>query len=104
MALNILNGGRLKAGSGGTGGAENSLNRAIQYTKERKQFGKSISDFGAIQYKIGNIAMQIFAVEAAAFRIADLIDKKEAEFYQMAHLTTKQKLMLFVNLLSKQLL
>lgn len=79
MALNILNGGRLKAGSGGTGGAENSLNRAISYTKERKQFGKSISDFGAIQYKIGNIAMQVFAVEAACFRVADLIDRKEAE-------------------------
>jgi alkylation response protein AidB-like acyl-CoA dehydrogenase len=79
MALNILNGGRLKAGSGGTGGAQNSLDRAIQYTKERKQFGKSISDFGAIQYKIGNIAMQIFAIEAACFRTADLIDKKEAE-------------------------
>ena len=79
MALNILNGGRLKAGSGGTGGAEHSLNRAIKFTKERKQFGKAISDFGAIQYKIGNIAMQIFAVEAACFRLANLIDCKEAE-------------------------
>jgi alkylation response protein AidB-like acyl-CoA dehydrogenase len=79
MALNILNGGRIKAGSGGVGATINSLDLSIKYTSERKQFGKAISEFGAIQYKIGNIAMQAFAVESACFRTADLIDKKEAE-------------------------
>ncbi len=79
MALNILNGGRIKAGSGGTGGAVNALNQSVKYTIERKQFGKSISEFGAIQYKIGDISMRIFANSAAVFRCADLIDKKEAE-------------------------
>lgn len=79
MALNILNGGRIKAGTGGVGGAQNALDRSIKFTKERKQFGKAIAEFGAIQYKIGDIAMRIFATEAACFRTADLIDKKEAE-------------------------
>ena len=79
MALNILNGGRLKAGAGGIGGTVNTLDRAITYANERKQFGKSIAEFGAIQYKIGHIAMQAFANETAAYRIADLIDRKEAE-------------------------
>jgi alkylation response protein AidB-like acyl-CoA dehydrogenase len=79
MALNILNGGRIKAGSGGIGGATNALNQSIKYTKERKQFGKSIAEFGAIQYKIGDITMRIFANSAAIYRCADLIDRKEAE-------------------------
>ncbi len=79
MALNILNGGRIKAGSGGVGGSLSALEKAVKYTNSRKQFGKSIAEFGAIQYKIGHIAMQIFANEAACFRIADLIDRKELE-------------------------
>jgi len=79
MALTILNGGRIKAGTGAVGGTIDALNRAVKYTIERKQFGQSIAQFGAIQYKIGNIAMRIFANEAACFRTADLIDRKEAE-------------------------
>jgi len=79
QVLTILNGGRIKAGTGAVGGTIDALNRAVKYTIERKQFGQSISQFGAIQYKIGNIAMRIFANEAACFRTADLIDRKEAE-------------------------
>ncbi|MDG2450817.1 MAG: acyl-CoA dehydrogenase family protein [Saprospiraceae bacterium] len=76
MALTILNGGRIKAGAGAIGGAINGLDRAVQYAKERKQFKVPISSFGAIQYKIGDIAIRIFANQAACFRTADLIDKK----------------------------
>jgi alkylation response protein AidB-like acyl-CoA dehydrogenase len=79
MALTILNGGRIKAGAGAIGGAINGLDRSIQYAKERKQFNVPISSFGAIQYKIGDIAMRIFANHAACFRTADLIDKKKAD-------------------------
>lgn len=76
MALTILNGGRIKAGAGAIGGAINGLDRAVKYATERKQFNVPISSFGAIQYKIGDIAMRIFANHAACFRTADLIDKK----------------------------
>ncbi len=79
IALNILNGGRIKAGSGGVGGAQFILDKAVQYAVERRQFGKPIADFGAIQYKIGDIATRAFANEAAVFRTAALIDRKEAE-------------------------
>lgn len=79
MALNILNGGRLKAGAGGIGGAQFSLTKATQYAIERRQFGQPIAEFGAIQYKISDIVMQAFAGEAALFRTAALIDRKEAE-------------------------
>ncbi len=78
MALTILNGGRIKAGAGGVGGAMFALNRSAEYAKTRKQFGKSISEFGVIQAKIGDIATKTFAIETALYRTADLIDRKEA--------------------------
>ena len=78
MALTILNGGRIKAGTGAIGGAMNALDRAVKYGNERKQFKVPITTFGAIQYKIGDIAMRIFATQAACFRTADLIDQKKA--------------------------
>ncbi len=78
MALTILNGGRIKAGTGAIGGAMNALDRAVKFGKERKQFNVPITTFGAIQYKIGDIAMRIFANQAACFRTADMIDQKRA--------------------------
>lgn len=77
LALTILNGGRIKAGAAGLGGAEFALELATKYAKERKQFGKSISDFGVIKAKLANMAVQIFAAEAALFRTVDMVDKKE---------------------------
>jgi len=78
MALTILNGGRIKAGAGGIGGAKFAINKSVSYAKEREQFGKPIVTFGAIQAKLADMAMQVFATEAACFRTADLIDRKEA--------------------------
>lgn len=82
MALTILNGGRIKAGAGGIGGAEVTIKRAVEYAIERKQFGKSIAEFGAIQSKIGQLAMRVFANQTACLRIADLIDRKEKELLE----------------------
>lgn len=79
MALTILNGGRIKAGAGATGGALHALELGIDYAKTRQQFGKSISEFGVIQAKLGDISTRAFATEAAVFRTADLIDNKIEE-------------------------
>ena len=51
IAFNILNIGRFKLGAACVGGAAHSLANAIRYAKERKAFGKTISDFGLIQQK-----------------------------------------------------
>lgn len=75
MALNILNGGRIKAGAGGIGGAQLVLNQAVPFAKERKQFDQPIADFGAIQLKIGYIATEAFACESALYRTVDKIDR-----------------------------
>ena len=79
MALNILNSGRIKIAAGGTGGMKYGLERVVQYTTERIQFNKPISDFGAMKQKIGIIAANAFALESGVYRIGADVDKKHAE-------------------------
>jgi len=79
IALNILNSGRIKLAAGAIGGSKFALDKAIQYSIERKQFGKSICEFTAMQYKIGEMARKIFAAESAIYRTGKNIDNKENE-------------------------
>jgi butyryl-CoA dehydrogenase len=74
IAFNILNIGRFKLGAGCVGGARMSLVHGIQYAKQRKAFTKSISDFGLIREKIGNIAAKIFVGESAVYRTVGMMD------------------------------
>lgn len=79
MALNILNSGRIKISAGGVGGMKFGLDKCIEYTTQRVQFEKSISDFGAIKQKIGTIASTAFALESGTYRVGADVDKKHAE-------------------------
>ncbi|MEO8737554.1 MAG: acyl-CoA dehydrogenase family protein [Edaphobacter sp.] len=74
IAFNILNVGRYKLGNAAVGGGRMCLNNGIRYAKERKAFGKSISDFGLIQEKLADCAVGIFTGEALAYRNVGLID------------------------------
>lgn len=82
IALNILNSGRIKLAAGSVGGSKLALNKAINYSIERKQFGKSISDFTAMQHKMGEMARKIFASESAVYRTGKNIDEKEQELIE----------------------
>jgi alkylation response protein AidB-like acyl-CoA dehydrogenase len=77
IAFNILNIGRYKLGATALGGARETFNMAVQYANERYQFGKPIASFGAIQYKIAEMAIKIFALEVATYRCADDIENHE---------------------------
>jgi hypothetical protein len=81
IAFNVLNIGRLKLGLGTMGGAKSCITTSIKYANERVQFGKPISDFGAIQHKLAQQAIQTFALESALYRTAGMIEdrKKMAE-------------------------
>jgi butyryl-CoA dehydrogenase len=61
------------------GGARNSLVNAIQYAKERKAFGKSISEFGLIQEKLAECAIGIYAGESLVYRTIGMIDAALAD-------------------------
>jgi alkylation response protein AidB-like acyl-CoA dehydrogenase len=74
IAFNILNIGRFKMGAAVLGGAKNSLASAIGYAKERKAFGKSISEFGMIQQKLAESATGIFVNESMVYRTIGMID------------------------------
>ena len=75
IAFNILNIGRFKLGAGCVGGARNSLQSAVSYAKQRKSFGKTLSEFGLIREKIADIATGIYVGEALAYRTVGMIDE-----------------------------
>lgn len=75
IALNILNVGRYKLGAAAVGAARFSLDNAVAYAKQRKAFGKSISEFGLIREKIADMAAGVYAGEAMVYRTAGLIDR-----------------------------
>ncbi len=74
IAVNILNIGRIKLGVGALGGSKATISQAIKYSNERKQFGTSISNFGAIKHKIAEVVTKIFASESAHYRASQNID------------------------------
>jgi butyryl-CoA dehydrogenase len=74
IAFNILNLGRLKLGPFAHGGCRADLADAIQYAKERKAFGKSISEFGMIQHKIAEMAVRMYASESMTYRVVGAIE------------------------------
>lgn len=74
IAVNILNIGRIKLGAATNGSARMVINHAVQYANERVQFNLPISKFGAIRYKLAEMATRLFAVESAAYRAGQNID------------------------------
>jgi alkylation response protein AidB-like acyl-CoA dehydrogenase len=74
IAFNILNFGRFKLGATAIGGIKYVTNEAIRYAKERRQFGKSIIEFGAVQHKLAEMAVRIFCAESIVYRTAGMID------------------------------
>ena len=74
IAVNILNIGRIKLGVAAVGGSKKTISIATNYAKERKQFGTSISNFGAIKYKLAEMATKVFACESACYRAGQNID------------------------------
>ena len=73
IAFNILNVGRLKLGALCVGGAKDALSLSIKYAKQRKAFGSPIAEFGAIQHKLAEMAIRIYAAESMAWRVVGLI-------------------------------
>ncbi len=80
IAFNALNIGRYKLGVMCIGGNKTVLGMAASYANERHQFGQSIGNFGAIKFKLAEMAIRNFAAESAAYRTSQLMqDKKAAE-------------------------
>ncbi len=74
IAFNILNIGRFKLGAMCIGGMKLMVHEATRYANEREQFGKSISSFGAIKSKLGEMAIRTWVGEAMTYRTLGMIE------------------------------
>jgi hypothetical protein len=79
-SLAILDGGRISIAALGLGMAQGALDAATKYAKQRKQFGKAISEFQAIQFKLADMATEVEAARLLVYQAAWLADQKSARF------------------------
>ena len=73
-AMRVLDGGRISIAALSLGMAEGAYEAALKYSKQRKQFGKAISDFQAIQWKLADMATEIEAAKMLTLRAAAMKD------------------------------
>jgi alkylation response protein AidB-like acyl-CoA dehydrogenase len=91
-AMRILDGGRISIAALGLGMAQGAFEAARKYSKQREQFGKAISEFQAIQWKLADMATEIDAARLLTMRAADMKDKgmKTTQESSMAKLYTSE--------------
>ena len=83
QSMKILDGGRISIGAMALGMAEGALEASISYSKEREQFGKPISRFQGISFKLAEMATEIEASKMLLFNAASKIisNSKDANYY-----------------------
>jgi alkylation response protein AidB-like acyl-CoA dehydrogenase len=75
VALNVLNFGRVKLGSRNMSGVKIALRHAVKYAKDRRQFGRSIAEFGLIKEKLAGMAVRAFVGDAMSYRTLGDVDR-----------------------------
>jgi alkylation response protein AidB-like acyl-CoA dehydrogenase len=73
-AMKVLDGGRISIAALGLGMAQGAYQAALNYSKDRKQFGKAISEFQAIAFKLADLATEIDAARLLTYRAAAMKD------------------------------
>ncbi len=91
IAFNILNIGRFKLGAMCVGGARVSIESAVAYAKQRKAFGKTISEFGLVREKIANMATLIYVGESMVYRTVGMMDELLSEIDSASADAAKQR-------------
>ena len=77
QALQVLDGGRISIAALSCGIAEGALNAALNYSKEREQFGKPISHFQGVSFKLADMAVKVDAAKLLTYRAAELKNQGE---------------------------
>ncbi len=91
-SLQILDGGRISIASLGLGMAQGAYECSVRYAKQRKQFGKNIAEFQAIQFKLADMATQIDAARLLTYRAAWLADRAIASGQSDARITRESSM------------
>lgn len=92
IAVNILNLGRIKLGGGVIGASKNVITTAISYANEREQFGRPISKYGAIKYKLAEQAIKTYATESAVYRASENMEQATGHLIETGMDAIKAKL------------
>jgi alkylation response protein AidB-like acyl-CoA dehydrogenase len=79
-SLKILDGGRISIAALALGMAQGALEAATRYAKQRKQFGRPISEFQAIQFKLADMATEVEAARLLVYQAAWLADQRNVRF------------------------
>ncbi len=79
IAMAGLDGGRLNIGACSLGAAQTCLERAIEYMKERRQFGRAIAEFQALQFRVADMATELAAARLLLHKAAVLVDVRAPE-------------------------
>jgi len=77
IAMAGLDGGRLNIAACSLGGAQNALDKALAYTRERKAFGKRLDEFQALQFRLADMATELEAARTFLWRAAAALDRKD---------------------------
>jgi alkylation response protein AidB-like acyl-CoA dehydrogenase len=73
QSMKILDGGRISIGALSIGMAEGAMNASIAYAKEREQFGKPISKFQGVSFKLADMATELEASKLLLYKAADVL-------------------------------
>ncbi|WP_421982445.1 acyl-CoA dehydrogenase family protein [Roseibium sp.] len=84
IAMSALDGGRLNIGACSLGAAQACLDHALDYMKERKQFGRPIADFQALQFRLADMATELEAARLLLHKAAAAVDAKSHEATRLA--------------------
>ncbi|MCG6206752.1 isobutyryl-CoA dehydrogenase [Rhodopseudomonas sp. HC1] len=79
IAMAGLDGGRLNIAACSLGGAQTALDKALDYTRERKAFGKRLDEFQALQFKLADMATELEAARTFLWRAAAALDRKDPD-------------------------
>ena len=84
IAMSALDGGRLNIGACSLGAAQACLDHALAYMKERKQFGRPIADFQALQFRLADMATELEASRLLLHKAAAAVDEKSHDATRLA--------------------
>ena len=89
IAMAGLDGGRLNIAACSLGGAQAALDKAVGYMGERKAFGKTLTEFQALQFKLADMAIDLEAARTFLWRAACALDAKSADATRLCAMAKK---------------
>jgi alkylation response protein AidB-like acyl-CoA dehydrogenase len=90
VAMAGLDGGRINIGACSLGGAQFSLDRTIEYMRERKQFGTRLADFQALRFQVADYATELEAARLLLWKAAMQVEAKAPDARRYASMAKRR--------------